>query len=51
MSKLRIPGVLQRFAITYLIVALTELVFAGGYIKQIPTQVNNYNTPFRVHDY
>lgn len=25
-SKLRIPGVLQRFSITYLVVALTELL-------------------------
>lgn len=39
LNQLRIPGVLQRFSLTYLIVAVTELVFAGGYIKQIATQV------------
>ncbi|KAF6019869.1 HGSNAT [Bugula neritina] len=35
LSKLRIPGVLQRFSLTYLVVALTELTFSYGYTKQV----------------
>lgn len=31
---LRIPGVLQRFSLTYLMTALTELLFPHGYLKQ-----------------
>ncbi|KAF6041485.1 hypothetical protein EB796_000210 [Bugula neritina] len=29
------PGVLQRFSLTYLVVALTELTFSYGYTKQV----------------
>ncbi|XP_067928536.1 heparan-alpha-glucosaminide N-acetyltransferase-like [Watersipora subatra] len=35
LSELRIPGVLQRFSLTYLIVALTELICSSGYTRQV----------------
>lgn len=42
LNNLRIPGVLQRFAVTYFIVALTELVFSYGYKKNSQVQVSFY---------
>lgn len=46
LSQLRIPGVLQRFAITYLVVGMAGLLFTPADLSAPHQSVNKFNCDF-----